>query len=274
MSSRRRSNTRRKASVRSPVPQYLGHYLTVGSKDRESIHVVQARLNQVGCGPIDENGIFNKQTKAAAQLFQAHSVYRQGRSLNPDKVVGPFTSAALFSSNTLPFTGDVSLSPLLQTVLAVSASQIAVMEHPPSKNTGPEVDKYLESVGLGLGHARCAAFVYWVFKKAATAVNVNNPVIQTTGVLAHWNQAGRKGITRLLPGASKRTSYLKPGLIFVMRLEGNDGHAGLVEDFRDDRLIPIEGNTNVSGGREGVGAFRRTSGKLSDINKGFIGYDA
>lgn len=120
MSSRRRSNIRRKASVRSAVPQSPGHYLTVGSKDRESIHAVQARLNQVGCGPIGGNGIFNKQTKVAAQLFQARSVDRQGRSLNPEP-----------------------LSPLLQTALAVSASQIGVMEHPLGRNTVPEVEKWI-----------------------------------------------------------------------------------------------------------------------------------
>ena len=49
---------------------------------------------------------------------------------------------------------------------------------------------------------------------------------------------------------------------------------GLVEDFHDDRLITIEGKTNLPGDREGVGVFRRTSRRLSEINKGFISYDA
>lgn len=49
---------------------------------------------------------------------------------------------------------------------------------------------------------------------------------------------------------------------------------GIVEGLRDDRLITIEGNTNLPGDREGVGVFRRTSRKLSDINKGFISYDS
>jgi hypothetical protein len=48
----------------------------------------------------------------------------------------------------------------------------------------------------------------------------------------------------------------------------------LVEDFRDDRLITIEGNTNLPGDREGIGVFRRTGRKISDINKGFISYDS
>ena len=53
-----------------------------------------------------------------------------------------------------------------------------------------------------------------------------------------------------------------------------EGHMGIVEGFRDDRLITIEGNTNLPGDREGVGVFRRTTGKLSDINKGLIRYDS
>jgi hypothetical protein len=150
-----------------------------------------------------------------------------------------------------------------------------MMENPPGSNTGPEVDKYLQSVGLGPGYAWCAAFVYWTFEKAATTLNVLNPVIKTAGVLDHWNKAGRARIRRLLPDdVQEDFSLIKPGLIFVMRLEGNDGHTGIVEGFRDDRLITIEGNTNISGGREGVGVFRRTSRKLSDINKGFISYEA
>ena len=99
-------------------------------------------------------------------------------------------------------------------------------------------------------------------------------MIQTAGVLVHWNQAGPKGITRLLPGdVQEDFSLIKPGLIFVMRLEGNDGHTGLVEDFRDDRLITIEGKTNISGGREGVVVFRRTSRKRFDIDRGVVSYD-
>jgi len=274
MASRHRSNTRRKPSVLSTIPQYPGHYLTVGAKDRESIRLVQQRLNQVGCGPVEPNGIFNKQTKSAVHLFQARSVDSQGRSLNPDGVVGPLTWAALFGSNSLPGTIDVPHSPLLQMTLVVAASQIGVMEHPPGRNTGPEVDRYLEAVGLGPGHAWCAAFVYWTFEKAATTLDIPNPVIKTAGVLDHWNKARRKSITRLLPDEVQEDfSLIKPGLIFVMRLEGNDGHTGIVEGFRDDRLITIEGNTNISGGREGVGVFRRFSRKLSDINKGFISYD-
>jgi hypothetical protein len=47
-----------------------------------------------------------------------------------------------------------------------------------------------------------------------------------------------------------------------------------VEDFRDDPLITIEGNTNLPGDREGIGVFCRTGRKISEISKGFISYDS
>ncbi|MFO0699487.1 MAG: CHAP domain-containing protein [Nitrospira sp.] len=278
MPSRRRSATQRKVSVRSTPPQYPGHYLTVGDTDRASIRLIQQRLNTVGCGPLDINGIFNKQTKAAVQLFQARSVDSQGQSLKIDGVVGPLTWATLFGSASLPGTIGEAVSPLIRSSLVVAATQIGVMEQPPGSNRGPQVDEYLKSVGLDPeddSYPWCAAFVYWTFHKAAAQVGVENPCVRTAGVLDHWNRAGRAGITRVLPGDIQDDfSLLKPGFIFVISMDSGKGHMGIVEDFRDDRLVTIEGNTNLPGDRDGGGVFRRHARKLSDINKGFISYDA
>ena len=162
--------------------------------------------------------------------------------------------------------------------LGIAAAEVGVMEVPPGSNRGPRVDEYLESVGLDPSddsYLWCAAFVYWTFQKAAAQVGSENPCIRTAGVLDHWNKAAKAGATRLTSKAViDDFSLLKPGLIFVISTGEGKGHMGIVEDFRDDRLITIEGNTNLPGAREGVGVFRRTSRKLSDINKGFISYDS
>ena len=101
--------------------------------------------------------------------------------------------------------------------------------------------------------------MYWSFEEGAASTGISNPVIRTGGVLDHWKKAGGAGVTRILPDEIMRdSSLLKPGLIFVMSTGGGKGHMGLVEDFRDDRLITIEGNTNQPGDREGIGVFRRT----------------
>lgn len=278
MPRRRASTLRRTASRRSSVPQYPGHYLAVGEKDREAIRLIQQRLNQVGCGPITENGVFNSQTKAAVQLFQARSVDAQGQALKIDGVIGPLTWTTLFGSQALPSIAASPLSPLVERTLGIAAAEVGIMEVPPGSNRGPRVDEYLKSVGLDPSkdsYAWCAAFVYWSFQKASTQLGDGNPCVRTAGVLDHWNKAGKAGATRMTPSeVVDDFSLLKPGLVFVISTGGGKGHMGIVEDFRNDRLITIEGNTNLPGDREGVGVFRRTSRKLSDINKGFISYDA
>lgn len=278
MPRRRASTLRRTASRRSSVPQYPGHYLAVGEKDREAIRLIQQRLNQVGCGPITENGVFNSQTKAAVQLFQARSVDAQGQALKIDGVIGPLTWTTLFGSQALPSIAASPLSPLVERTLGIAAAEVGIMEVPPESNRGPRVDEYLKSVGLDPSegsYAWCAAFVYWSFQKASTQLGDGNPCVRTAGVLDHWNKAGKAGATRMTPSeVVDDFSLLKPGLVFVISTGGGKGHMGIVEDFRNDRLITIEGNTNLPGDREGVGVFRRTSRKLSDINKGFISYDA
>lgn len=99
--------------------------------------------------------------------------------------------------------------------------------------------------------------------------------IWTAGLLAHWHKAGRKGVTRLLPNEVQQDySLTNLGLVFVWRLEGSDGHTGVVERFRDDRLIMIEASTNLSDNREDLRVLRQTGRKLSDINIGFISYDS
>lgn len=94
-------------------------------------------------------------------------------------------------------------------------------------------------------------------------------------MLDHWKKAGQAGVTRLLAEQIlDDLSLLKPRLVFVINTGGGRGHMGLVEDFRDDRLITIEGNTNLPGDREGVGVFRRSGRTISDINQSFLSYES
>lgn len=258
-------------------PSYPGKVLRVGTKDRSAVRAVQRRLNQVGCGPIPANGIYDDVTRATVGYYQARAVDSQEQPLKIDGVVGPLTWAALFGSRTLPSITGSPVSKLLGTCLNVAASQVGVMEEPPGSNRGPQVDEYLKAVGIEPSddsYPWCAAFVYWSFRHAAIRIGIQNPAIRTAGVLDHWAKAGQKGIKRIfLAEFIVDFSLVKPGLVFVINTGGGKGHMGLVEDYRDDRLVTIEGNTNLPGDREGVGVFRRTGRKLSDINKGFIVYD-
>jgi hypothetical protein len=235
-------------------------------------------LNQVGCGPIAVNGIFDRGTQGAVRLLQARSVDGQGQSLKIDGIVGPLTWAALFGAHRIPSIATAPISALMKATLSVASSQVGVMEDPPGSNRGLQVDQYLKSVGIDPSagsYAWCAAFVYWSFSQAAFRLGTANPAIRTAGVLDHWKKAGQAGITRLRAAEIlDDLSLLKPGLVFVINTGGGRGHMGVVEDFRDDRLITIEGNTNLPGDREGVGVFRRSGRTISEINQGFLSYES
>lgn len=274
----RATSPSRRAQPQDTVLLYPGFALKAGVKAPSTIRAVQRRLNQVGCGPIAVNGIFDRRTQDAVRLLQARAVDGQGQALKIDAVVGPLTWAALFGAHRVPSIADIPISALLKTTLSIASSQVGVMEDPPGSNRGLQVDGYLKAVGLDPSsgsHAWCAAFVYWSFEQAAIRVGTGNPAMRTAGVLDHWRKAGQAGVTRLsADDILTDLSLLKPGLIFVINTGGGRGHMGLVEDFRDDRLITIEGNTNLPGDREGVGVFRRHGRMLSEINQGFLSYTA
>jgi len=51
---------------------FPGRIIKVGDADRDTVKEIQRRLNAVGCGPIAEDGVFDKaETERAVKLFQA-----------------------------------------------------------------------------------------------------------------------------------------------------------------------------------------------------------
>jgi hypothetical protein len=258
------------------VVSFSGRVLAAGQTGPDVL-AVQRRLNQLGCGPIAEDGAFGPATQEAVELFQMRSADHLGSPLRVDGKVGPLTWAALFNSPLLPEV-TTAPTPLLVETLKVAAGEIGVMESPLGSNRGPKVDEYLRCVGLdpASGHySWCAAFVYWCFDQAAASlrVPVANPVIPTAGVLDHWNRAGTQGIPRISSAdCADQPSLVQPGMIFILSTGGGNGHTGLVEAVRGFYLTTIEGNSNNDGSREGVGVFRQTKRKISDISRGFIAY--
>jgi hypothetical protein len=98
-------------------------------------------------------------------------------------------------------------------------------------------------------------------------------MIKTVGVLDHWDRARKKGIPVLLAvDGTRNPERVKPGMLFVMSTGGGNGHTRIVEKVIGGRLVTIEGNTNDSGSREGIGVFRRDTRKIASIDKGFIDY--
>ncbi len=247
---------------------YPNRIIKKGDKDKKVVKAVQEKLNEAGCGPLDVDGDFGNKTLNAVKLFQARSVDENGNALIVDGKIGPITWAVLFGGNTVPVINETE-NDLLSKVVKKAKSQTGVLEDPIGSNSGPEVDEYLASVGLDPGYFWCMAFVYWCFDKSAKQLGVTNPAIKTAGVIDHWNRTKGKRINSI--DAVNNPSKVRPGQIFIMSYGGGTGHTGIVESVSGGFINTIEGNTNESGSRNGIGVFKRQR-KINSINKGFIEY--
>jgi hypothetical protein len=184
----------------------------------------------------------------------------------------------MFGASTVP-SNSVGPSALTRAAIDFAKTQIGVMEKPIGSNRGPEVDDYLRAVALNPAQgsfAWCVAFTYFCYKKAAEILGLQNPHIETAGVLDHWNKAGRKPkVVRVTNAkAVADPALVKPGSLFIIDFGQGKGHSGMVIEVANGRLVTIEGNTNDNGSRNGVGVFLRDARKISKINKGFIDYSA
>lgn len=155
--------------------------------------------------------------------------------------------------------------------LAAAALEVArlelnkkVREMPLGSNDGPDVRKYLKSVGLEPGFAWCAAFVYWCTNTAAINAGIPHKLPHTGGVMAMFGQAVGRNIQKLDEKERFITpDDIRPGDIFILQFPGAHSHTGFVDKVSGDTIITIEGNTDAGGSREGIGVFskrRKVSG--------------
>lgn len=150
---------------------------------------------------------------------------------------------------------------LAEAALKIALANEGVSENPKGSNSGPEVNIYLKSIGLGKGYPWCMAFVYWCVNTACKEMNMPNPLVKTGGVLSQWNET----TLRKFPS---RASAVKPGDVFIMEFSKGMGHTGFVEKVAGGMIYTIEGNTNDDGSREGYEVAKRQ--RLISSMKGFI----
>ncbi|MDF2189269.1 CHAP domain-containing protein [Paraflavitalea sp. CAU 1676] len=134
-------------------------------------------------------------------------------------------------------------------VVEEAVSQLGVEEQPRGSNRGPQVDKYIQSVGLDPAgkHPWCMAFVYWCHVQAGDKMGVPINMLKTGRVMLQWQT--KKGKYRVLTP--------QPGDVFIMDYGKGLGHTGIVESVENDFVHTIEGNTNDEGSREGYEVCRR-----------------
>jgi len=240
--------------------------IMMGELDSLIVKQIQNRLNELGCGLIDVDGIFGRLTVNAVKTFQSRHCDLNGFPLVIDGRVGVLTWTGLFGGGISNLT---ALSPLQMNVLEIASKEIGVVEDPPGSNMGKRVNEYLASVGMDPGHAWCAGFVFLCYKEAAAKLNRMNPVVKTAGCLDHWRRT--RGYKIVSKGAVDNPALIEPGSIFIMSRGGGYGHTGIVKSVNDGYINTIEGNTNISLSSEGGGVFELCR-KISTINIGFIKY--
>src|SRR5687767_8447454 len=162
-----------------------------GETNKTIVKAIQLRLNELGCGPLEGTGVFGAKTKAAVKLFRSTHRDQLGNPLEIDGKIGSITWAVLFDEEQIP---EISEAPnkLLEDAVNEALSQLGVMEQPAGSNSGPQVNKYLASVGLDPGFFWCAAYIFWCFDEAAKKAGRSNPLVKTGGVMKHWNNTTGK----------------------------------------------------------------------------------
>lgn len=141
------------------------------------------------------------------------------------------------------------------------------------RNRGPDVERFLRSVGLGPGHPWCAAGIYAVCAEAAAGLGGTTECPRTASAVAIYRSARRRGLlTFTAKHARQRLIFPQPGDIFVrVRLGAvqdvgsvlvgrrRKGHCGMVTGLRSCGNIfrTVEFNANIAGDREGDGVYER-----------------
>lgn len=157
------------------------------------------------------------------------------------------------------------MTPFVNKLLDIAAAEVGVRETSP--NRGQRVDEYHRYAGRdpALTDSWCAQFLYWCYGHAAEALGVPNPLPASSRALGLWERSPDE--YRIEPSMMPEA-----GDVFIIDHGGGKGHCGLVvatPDPGDELIHTIEGNTSVTGARNGDGVYRRTR-LLSEINKGYL----
>jgi hypothetical protein len=149
------------------------------------------------------------------------------------------------------------ISDFSKEMVRIAQTQLGVVEQPPESNSGPEVfGLYQKSTWIkGTGWFWCAAFICYLFKVASqkAGIRYSFSLPQTAGAFdyANWARTNRKFIELYEPPFKN----ILPGDIIIF----NFSHIGLsIGQVSDGKIDCIEGNTDVRGGRNGGGVYKKS----------------
>lgn len=132
-------------------------------------------------------------------------------------------------------------------LISVAESQLFVREET-GNNDGPQIRKYLRSVGLPEGYPYCAAGMAWCHNE----LNIPNPESAWSPDWFNTNVVYRRGSPSITVFESR------PGQVFGLWYESRKriAHVGMITGETKFHYLTIEFNTNGAGSNEGQGNHR------------------
>lgn len=152
-----------------------------------------------------------------------------------------------------------------QKLIDIAAKEIGVTEQPKNSNTGPRVLEYQRATNLpGTKWPYCAAFVCWCIREWGKDPEVLDALKMTAGEFAIWRPqtaaaygfddwAEHNGLLVMDENLHPNHATLHTGDI----VNYDFSHVGLLKTDDHDFLYTIEGNTDVSGSRNGGGVYAK-----------------
>lgn len=144
-------------------------------------------------------------------------------------------------------------------MLDIARQELGKKEVPQGSNWGPDVQKYLKSVGINYRQPWCMALCYWVVEQYCKQEGIKNPLYKT----GHVGQQNQKC-------PALRVTQPQPGDIFIIVFKDGSGHCGFVERVEGDRIYTIEGNSNNNGSSNGYEVCRKIGGRPIKEIKNFL----
>ena len=125
-------------------------------------------------------------------------------------------------------------------------SKIGVREAT-GRNDGKDVEAYLKYVWLAKGQPWCAAFVSWTFGQHG----IKKP---RSGGCVQLMEQGKTIFIK-----NKASQIPQKGDVFFIWFANKKrvAHTGFIDQWGDDIVITVEGNTNEAGSREGDGVYKK-----------------
>ncbi|RYX83953.1 hypothetical protein EON83_12510 [bacterium] len=152
------------------------------------------------------------------------------------------------------------MKPVISRAIEIARTQIGVRES--NDNSGPKVQEYQRATTLGGTHwPWCAAFIAWTFRTAGLSLKVDIPWTYSASCDVILADAKARGLIRPTPETgdiglvrAKKTARAGGGYSSTDAI-----HVFIIDTVNaDGSFTTIEGNTNNSGGREGIGVMKHT----------------